>query len=254
VQRTLPAIPSRSYLTENFPNAGAIELQTDPQRGSSRRLTRRGRLTRDRHREHHAIRSNPIDADLTIRGSYSKSFTASTLFAESGPSDTRIVGSSVIQTVFGLANPGFNGDDGNNPNFKRRKTQTRTLSVIYTPKQVPGLTLVTEFSTINQRGFPGGIGFTNILQNVDQLGSTSPFAGNIAMGNFPGLPGAVPFTTPGQLGNYLRANPNNATNVYAVDRFMSLGGVKVRIYTINGSYELPTDTYLQLRYYSRSRC
>jgi len=57
------------------------------------------------------------------------------------------------------------------------------------------------------------------------------------------LPGAVPFTAPGQLGNYLRANPNNATNVYAVDRFMNLGGLKVRTYTLNGSYELPTTAY-----------
>ena len=190
-----------------------------------------------------SFRWQPFDDSVTIRGSYSKSFTAPTLFAESGPTDTRIVGSGVIQTVFGIANPGFNGEDGNNPNLQPSRTQTHTLSVTFAPRYVPGLTVSGEFSAIHQSGFPGGIGFTNILQNVDQLGAASPFAGNVAMGNFPGLPGAVPFTTPGQLGNYLRANPNNATNVYAVDRFTNLGGVKVRTYTLNGAYELPTTAY-----------
>lgn len=51
------------------------------------------------------------------------------------------------------------------------------------------MTLVAEFSNINQRGFP------------------------------------------------------THTNVYAVDRFIKLGGVKVRTCTVNGSYELPTDTH-----------
>jgi iron complex outermembrane receptor protein len=190
-----------------------------------------------------SFRWQPVGSDFTVRGSYSKSFTAPTLFAENGPTDTRIVGSSVIQSVFGIANPGFNGEDGNNPNLKPSRTQTHTLSVLFAPKRVPGLTLGSEFSAINQHGFPGGIGFTNILQSVDQLGAASPFTGNVAMGNFPGLPGAISFTTPGQLGNYLRANPNNATNVYAVDRFTNLGGIKVRTYSVDGSYELPMDAY-----------
>jgi iron complex outermembrane receptor protein len=189
-----------------------------------------------------SFRWQPVNTDVTIRGSYSKSFTAPTLFAESGPTDTRIVGSAVIQTVFGLANPGFNGEDGNNANLKPSKTQTHTISLTFTPAAVPGLTLEGEFSNIVQSGFPGGIGFTNILQSVDQSGSASPFAGNLAMGNFPGQPGAVPFTTPGQLGNYLRANPNNALNVYAIDRFMNLGGLKVKTYTVNAGYQLPTKS------------
>ncbi len=190
-----------------------------------------------------SFRWQPIGESLTIRGSYSKSFTAPTLFAESGPTDTRIVGSAVIQSVFGIANPGFNGEDGNNPNLRPSKTQTHTISLTFTPKDVPGLRLSGEFSEIHQSGFPGGIGFTNILQNVDQLGAASPFVNNVAMGNFPGLPGAVAFTAPGQLGNFLRANPNNATNLYAIDRFQNLGGLMVKALTLNGGYELPTARF-----------
>lgn len=188
-----------------------------------------------------SFRWQPFDRDLTIRAGYSKSFTAPTLFAQFGPTDTRIVGSGVIQSVFGLNNPGLQGEDGNNSNLKPSKAQDRTVSATYSPQQIPGLVLTAQYSSIDQRGFPGGIGFTNILDSVNRLGSASPFSGNLAKGNFPGLPGATPFARPGDLLAYLMADPNNSLNVYAIDRFTNLGGVKVRTFTFNGSYSVPTE-------------
>jgi iron complex outermembrane receptor protein len=188
------------------------------------------------------FRWQPVDSQLTVRGAYSRSFTAPTLYAKYGPTDTRIVGSGVITTVFGLANPGFNGMDGNNPDLAPSKAQTHSLGLTFKPKAVPGLTLTAEYHGVDQDGYPGGIGFTNILQSVDQLGSASPFAANLAKGNFPGLPGATPFTNPGDLGAYLRANPNNAMNIYAIDRFMNLGGLRVQSYNVSGEYEWTTET------------
>ncbi len=186
------------------------------------------------------FRWQPVSSDTTIRGSYSKSYTAPTLYAKFGPTGTRTIGSAVIQTVFGLANPGFNGEDGNNPDLQASRSQTRSLSLAWAPHDIEGLTVGLEYHNVSQRGYPGGIGFTNILQSVDQMGSASPFSGSIAKGNFPGLPGATPFATPGELGAYLRANPNNAMNVYAVDHFMNLGGLKVESYSVDGAYELQT--------------
>ena len=182
------------------------------------------------------FRWQPASPDLTVRGSVSRSFTAPTLFAEYGPTDTRIVGSSVIQTVFGLANPGLQGEDGNNPNLQPSRASTRSLNLAWQPSSVPGLTTSVEFSSVDQKGFPGGIGFTNILQSVDQAGAASPFAGNVAMNAFPGQPGAVPFVNPGDLGAYLRADPNNSLNVYAIDRFTNLGGLKVRAWNASAEY------------------
>ncbi|GJI90846.1 MULTISPECIES: TonB-dependent receptor plug domain-containing protein [Duganella] len=187
------------------------------------------------------FRWQPLTSAFTVRGSYSKSFTAPTLYAKYGPTATRIVGGSVIQTVFGLANPGLNGMDGNNPDLTASRSQTRSLSVAWQPREIEGLTLGAEYHNVSQRGFPGGIGFTNILQSVDQMGAASPFAGSLAKGNFPGLPGATPFATPGELSAYLKANPNNALNVYAIDHFMNLGGLKVESYSVNGEYEKETE-------------
>ena len=182
------------------------------------------------------FRWQPASPELTVRGSLSRSFTAPTLFAEYGPTDTRIVGSGVIQTVFGLANPGLQGEDGNNPHLNPSKASTRSLNLAWQPSEVPGLTTSVEFSSVDQKGFPGGIGFTNILQSVDQQGSASPFAGNLAKNAFPGQPGAVAFANPGDLSAYLKADPNNSLNVYAIDRFQNLGGVKVRAWNANAEY------------------
>lgn len=186
------------------------------------------------------FRWQPVDHSLTVRGSWSKSFTAPTLYAEYGPTTTRLVGSGVIQTVFGLANPGLQGQDGNNPNLAPSKADTQSINLSFKPDSVPGLSLSAEYSAVNQHGFPGGVGFTNILQSVNAAGSASPFAGNIAKGNFPGLPGATPFSTPGELLAYLQADPNNSLNVFAIDRFMNLGGVRVRSFNLNGEYEFET--------------
>ena len=100
-----------------------------------------------------------------------------------------------------------------------------------------------QYVADDQRGFPGGIGFTNILDSVNRQGASSPFAGNLAMNNFPGLPGAVAFTTPGQLKAYLQADPNNALNVYAIDRFTNLGGIKAREFNLNAAYYYKADPY-----------
>jgi iron complex outermembrane receptor protein len=182
------------------------------------------------------FRWQPANPDLTVRGSFSRSFTAPTLYAESGPTDTRLVGSGVIQTVFGLANPGLQGEDGNNPNLQPSKAQTRSLNIAFQPAALPGLSASLEYSSVDQKGFPGGIGFTNILQSVDQQGAASPFAANLAKGNFPGQAGATPFLNPGDLSAYLRADPNNSLNVFAIDRFMNLGGLRVRTWNASAEY------------------
>ena len=183
------------------------------------------------------FRWQPTDRSLTIRGSYAKSFTAPTLFAQYGPTNNRLVGSGVITTVFGLSNPGLQGQDGNNPNLQPSKADSYSLSLVFKPTSIPGLALSVDFTDVKQRGFPGGIGFTNILDSVNAQGSASPFAGNVAKGNFPGLPGATPFANPGDLRTYLAADSNNSLNVYAIDRFTNLGGINARTFNLNGSYD-----------------
>ncbi len=188
------------------------------------------------------FRWQPVDQAVTIRGSVGKSFTAPPLYRLNGPTANRIGGPAIITNTFGLANPGFQAQDGNNPNLKSSKSNTAALSLTYISDAVPGLSMSAEYTDVRQNGFPGGIGFNNILQSVNNLGSASPFASNIAMGNFPGLPGATPFVNPGDLRAYLAANPNNALNTYLIDRFSNTQSLRVKAWSLTGQYQLPTAT------------
>ncbi|MDB5708914.1 MAG: hypothetical protein JWL96_984 [Sphingomonas bacterium] len=183
----------------------------------------------------------PIDNGLTIRGTFSKSFTAPPLYQEYGPINNRQAGPGIIPAAFPGLPAGLSPvQDGVNPGLQPAKATSYSLGVVFKPGFVPRLRLGVDYSFVKETGLPGGIGFSNIFLDVNQLGSASLFAGNIAKGNFPGQPGATPFTNPGDLRAYLAADPANYANVYAIDRFTNLGGIRVR--TLNGTidYSLPT--------------
>ncbi len=198
------------------------------------------------------IRWQPIDKQLTVRGTYARSFFAPSLYNEYGPTDTRQVGPAVIQGVFGSNYSGlpFNGEDGNNPNLKPAKSTSRTIGITFKPQVVHGLTLTVDYSDIALSGFQGGLGFNTILNSINTLGSASPFFSNLAVDGFPGAPGATqPFTNPGDLKTFLTnsatgmGDPTQANRIYAIDQFRNLGTLTERSYNMTLEYVIPTDRY-----------
>ena len=197
------------------------------------------------------FRWQPVDSQFTLRGNYAKSFIAPTLFSEYGPTDTRQVGAGVIQGVFGPNYGGlpFNGEDGNNPNLKPANAISRTVGFVLKPRFLKHFTMTADYSDITLTGFQGGLGFNNVLASVNALGSASPYFNNVAIGAFPGTPGATnPFTTPGALLTYLTStttgsgDPTKAANLYAIDQFRNLAELIEHSWTVSADYEIPTDT------------
>ena len=199
------------------------------------------------------FRWQPFDKQLTFRGDYAKSFSAPSLYAEYGPIDTRQVGQGVIAGVFGAANYSglpFNGEDGNNPNLKPATSVSRSIGFVFQPQFAPGLSLTVDFSSINLNGFAGGLGFSNILASINQLGAASPYFSNLAVDAFPGTPGASqPFVNPGDLKAFLtnaatgKGDPAQANRLYVIDQFRNLAVLQERSYTIGAGYILPWNRY-----------
>ncbi len=186
----------------------------------------------------------PFDKSLTLRGTYSRSFTAPPLYQEYGPINNRLAGPGIIPAAFPGLSAGLSPvQDGVNPNLKPAKAQTYSIGAVFKPEFVPRLRIEADYSFVKEDGFPGGIGFSNIFLDVNQNGSASQFVGNIAKGNFPGQPGATPFVNPGDLRAYLAANPANYNNVYAIDRFTNLGGIRVRTINATVDYSVPTNSF-----------
>jgi iron complex outermembrane recepter protein len=198
------------------------------------------------------FRWQPVDRQLTVRGNYSKSYSAPFLYAEYAPTSTRLVGSNVILGLFGPNYGGmpFNGEDGNNPNLKPATSVSRLIGLVFQPELVPGFTLSVDFSSINLYGYQGGIGLNNILGSVNTLGAASPFFNNLAVDGFAGTPGASqPFVNPGDLLRFLtnpvtgKGDPGAANRLFAADQFRNLGVLQERSYTIDLNYILPWTRY-----------
>jgi iron complex outermembrane receptor protein len=191
------------------------------------------------------FRWEPVDNQLIIRGTYSKSFTAPSLYAEYGPTATRQAGGAIIQGAFpGQPSSPFNAEDGNNPNLLPATADIYSTGFVVQPNAIPGLRVSLQYTAINQRNIAGGIGFNNILVDVNRLGSASIFFANASKNNFVGLPGAVQFTNPGDLLAFLNAAPGvNSNNLYVIDQFRNLGGIKLRTVDATVDYTLHTDAY-----------
>ena len=196
------------------------------------------------------FRWQPFDRQLTLRGNYSKSFSAPSLYAEYGPTDTRQVGAAVIQGVFGPSYTGmpFNGEDGNNPNLQPARSQSRSIGFVLQPKALEGLSIAVDYSAITLNGFAGGLGFNNILNSINTLGAASPYFNNLGVDNFVGAAGASqPFVTPGALKAFLtnpatlQGNPDQANRLYVIDQFRNLATLIEHSYTIDASYVIPTE-------------
>jgi len=184
----------------------------------------------------------PFDSQLVFRGTYAKSFVAPPLYQAYGPFDTRQVTGNIPAGVFGqpgLKTYNFNGEDGNDPGLKPATSVSRSIGFTFRPKLINGLEVTADFSSIDLYGFAGGIGFNNIFNSVNKLGSASPFFRNLGQGNFINFGGTNPFGAPGSLAAYLGANPANVQNLYVEDRFTNLAILEERSWTVEVMYVLP---------------
>lgn len=192
------------------------------------------------------FRWEPFDSQLVFRGTYTKSFVAPPLYQAYGPFDTRPVTGNIPAGVLGEPTLGaysFNGEDGNNPSLQPATSVSRSIGFTFRPKLVNGLEVTADFSSIDLYGFAGGIGFNNIFNSVNRLGSASPFFNNLGQGNFVNFGGTDAFATPGALAAYLKANPANVQNLYVEDRFTNLAVLQERSWTVGVLYLLPWTDY-----------
>jgi iron complex outermembrane receptor protein len=158
---------------------------------------------------------------------------------------SRQAGGAIIQGAFpGQPSSPFNAEDGNNPNLLPATANIYSTGFVVQPNAIPGLRVSLQYTAINQRNIAGGIGFNNILVDVNRLGSASIFFNNASKNNFVGLPGAVQFQNPGDLLAFLNAAPGvNSNNLYVIDQFRNLGGIRLRTLDFTVDYTIHTQDW-----------
>lgn len=199
-----------------------------------------------------ALRYQPIDDQLTLRASYTKSFIAPSLFQLYGPSS---VGFSNDLTNFQQYNGGnlgnigqANEEGGSNPGLRPSGAENVTFGFVYSPKAVKGLSFTVDYYRIREDDIVGVADDVAALQSVELMGPASPYAQFTALKNFVGKPGSVPITAPGQIaGDPTGVFFTNSDENIGEDKY---GGLDVQI---DYTWEMPSigrfdfsnkDTYI----------
>jgi iron complex outermembrane receptor protein len=134
----------------------------------------------------------PLDRDLTIRGTYAKGFIAPSIYNLFGPPG----GNSPTFTIQegGTTSPGggtgkivtgqFGGNilELSNPTLAPSESVSKTFGVVYSPKAVKGLTLSADYYFVKQ-DHVGGINYTGIFADLNAKGSGSQYASSFLFVN-----------------------------------------------------------------------
>ncbi|WP_172830221.1 TonB-dependent receptor [Opitutus sp. GAS368] len=192
----------------------------------------------------------PMNDEFAVRGTYSKSFSAPTLFSLFGPSSIGFTTPFTLNKSGGgtVANLQTNSMSGSNPNLKPSNSKNYTLGVVYSPKAIKGFSVSLDYWNIKQTDLVSSIGTTTILQDVETKGAASPYVGKV---HFLSFTGANP-TAPGQI-----SVGHAPDDIYVVDTSVNIAGVKLSgfdgkiNYTYNADNIGRFDFTSNIGYYSK---
>lgn len=155
----------------------------------------------------------PFNDEVAIRGTYSESFSAPTLFNLLGPVSQGFTASINITRYdtagnsLGVASGSrqYRSRSGSNPALNPSQSRNWTAGVVWSPKKIKGLEVSADWFNIDERDLISTISSTLIVTDVEQKGAASPYARLIRFGT--SLAGESHFdsptvvTSPGQMTN-----------------------------------------------------
>ena len=188
----------------------------------------------------YTLRYQPIK-DLTLRGTYSNSFVAPTLYELYGPVSEGF--SPTLDFGFGPEDQA-QVESGSNPNLTPATAESYTAGIVYSPHYVPGLTITVDYFRTLEQNIATPIGGGVILTSVENLGSASPYYNLVAFGNFPGQPGAHPVTGPGP--NNSGGLHNHMLTTFYLDVEQNIGAFRVEGFDLSAHYDVDLQRWGQL--------
>jgi len=163
----------------------------------------------------------PIDDQLKFRASTGSSFIAPSLYNLYGPVSTTELGATTYAVYNGNGaqnTSSFNGTSGSNPELKPTRARSWSAGLVFTPKLLAGLSITVDFVHVDQRDNEGTVPIATIVQSVELLGTTSPFA-NLVHYNGPNGPTV---TGPGGISSHA------PQDIYVTGTLINVGGSRLR--------------------------
>ena len=191
----------------------------------------------------YGLRWQPVDDQVTVRYSYSKAFTAPSLFQMAGTQQTL---TSDLRNLFGLPAGPWQATSRQTPNTSLAPTlaHTQSVGIVVSPKAVKGLTVTVDYTDTDLKNLVSRIGANTILQSVNQFGTASPYASQVAFYNFPGKEKSLAIAAPGDVKTFLQTHAAAATpaNLFVVDPAVNLSAAKVRALDVSARYVWATKS------------
>jgi len=160
------------------------------------------------------LRWQPFGDTFAVRGSYSESFTAPSLYELYGPIGSGFTNSQQIQRYTTSGSPmGVLTDSsqymlrsGANPDLAPSKADTFSFGVDWRPDgALSGLTASLDYYKIKEKDIVDTLPSNDVLQHVEQFGPASPFAKFVRLGAAAAgqllFDSGAPITSPGQITN-----------------------------------------------------
>lgn len=159
----------------------------------------------------YSVRWLPFNNELAIRGTYSESFVAPTLYDLFGPlsvgftSSINIIRYNSSGQSLGVTtgNRQYRSQTGSNSKLNPSQSRNWTAGVVWSPKAIKGLSLSADWFNIDERDLISSIPTTTIVNDVEQKGPASQYASLVRLGT--SLAGETYFgtgtaiTAPGQM-------------------------------------------------------
>ncbi len=212
----LKDVPGAHYLEVSA--AGRLEMYSDNEDPIVPKLT---------------FRYQPFGDSFALRGTYSESFVAPTLYDVNGPDNigfsepgnlTPADGSDVVEDYQS------NTRSVSNPDLTPAESQNYTLGVVLSPVAIKGLKVSVDYFRIKQEGLVDRVPDINILQDVETKGAASSYASLVKLNSFDG----TSITAPGQVSGV-------PDNVYLTNPLANLSSVDIQGFDVAGTYVFDTD-------------
>jgi iron complex outermembrane receptor protein len=191
----------------------------------------------------YSIRYLPFNDQFAVRGTYSESFAAPTLFQLFGPGGIGFTSALSLQRNGGGAaiTGQANARSGANPGLKPATSENYTFGFVWSPKSIKGFSISLDYFNIEQSDLISTIGSATILQDVELKGTASPYASFVRLGTAPslglaGFTSGAPITAAGQIGN--RA----IDTIYVTDTLVNIAKQKLAGLDIKANYTWNTDS------------
>lgn len=182
----------------------------------------------------YAVRWQPFDEHLTFRATYGESFAAPTLFQLFGPGSVGYTSSLNLDSLSGGTITGqANSRSGANASLRPSTSDNFTAGFVWSPKAIKGLSLAVDYFNIKQEDLISSIGSSTILQSVELLGASSPYASMVRIGT-PGdtsmFTNGAAITAAGQISG------NPIDSIYVTDTLVNVAGQELDGFDVKLDY------------------